>query len=70
MKDLTLSVASVIVLALLLGLAFHWIYPLVELTGELAGLFTFIALVIKLVAGRLWSLLRRPVAPPGAEAGK
>ena len=68
MKDLTLSVVAVIGLALAMGLAFHWVYPQVELSSELAGLFVFVALVIKLLLGRLSTLLRK--TPQAAEVPK
>lgn len=69
MKDLTLSFVGVVAIALVLGLVFHWVYPLVDLTGELAGLFVFAALVLKLVGTRLWAL-RRPPPAADAKAGK
>lgn len=69
MKDLTLSVVAVIGLALAMGLAFHWVYPQVELSSELAGLFAFVALVIKLLLGRLSTLLRK-TPPQAAEMPK
>jgi hypothetical protein len=68
MKDLTLSVVGVLTLALGFGLVFHWLYPLVELSSELAGLFVFVAVVLKLVFSKLWSLRHKPRAD--AEAGK
>jgi len=70
MKDLTLSIVGVLAMALCFGLAFHWLYPLVDLTGELAGLFVFVALVLKLVVGKLWSLRRKPAPPADAGADK
>ena len=63
MKDLTLSAVAVVALALALGLGFHWVYPRVELTAELAGLFGFVALLMKLVLGKLWSLRQKPAVP-------
>lgn len=68
MKDLTLSVIGVLALALVIGLAFHWLYPHVDLSSELAGLFVFMALALKLVLSKLWSLTRRPRASPAAKA--
>jgi hypothetical protein len=59
MKDLSLSVVSVLGLALGLGLAFHWVYPLVDMTSDLATLFVFVALVLKLAGSKLWSLRRK-----------
>lgn len=70
MKDLTLSVVGVLVLALSMGLAFHWFYPRVNLTSELAGLFVFVAVVLKLGLSRLWSLRRRSRRPADTEANK
>jgi NhaP-type Na+/H+ or K+/H+ antiporter len=70
MKDLTLSVVGVLTLALGIGLVFHWLYPLVELSSELAGLFVFVAVVLKLVLSRLWSLRHKARARADAEAGK
>ena len=72
MKDLTLSIAATLALALALGigLAFHWLYPLVNLSSELAGLFVFVAVLLKLVFSKLCALLQKPRAPADAEAGK
>ncbi len=63
MKDLTLTAASVVLLALLISLLFRALYPGVEMGSELAGLFVFAALVLKLVGSKLWSLRRKPAAP-------
>lgn len=60
MKGLTLSVVAVVALALGIGLAFHWIYPRVDVTPELAGLFVFVAVAIKLAFSKLWSLREKP----------
>ena len=54
MKDLTLTAVVVVALALGMGLAFHWLYPRVDVTGELAGLFIFVALALKLAFSKLW----------------
>lgn len=70
MKDLTLSIAATLALALGIGLAFHWLYPLVNLSSELAGLFVFVAVLLKLVFSKLCALLQKPRAPADAEAGK
>jgi hypothetical protein len=70
MKDLTLSIAATLTLALGIGLAFHWLYPLVDLSSELAGLFVFVALLLKLVFSKLCSLLQKPHTSADAEAGK
>ncbi len=71
MKDLSLSVVAVLLLALGIGLTFQWLYPQVALTSELAGLFVFIAVVLKLVLSKLWSLRSKPPsAPVDAGAGK
>jgi hypothetical protein len=59
MKDLTLSVVGVLVLALGISLAFHWIYPRVNLTSELFGLFVFVAVALKLGLSKLWSLRQK-----------
>lgn len=64
MKGLTLSVAGVLLLALAIGLAFHWLYPRVEPSAELAGLFAFVAVLLRLLLTRGWALLRRPSPPP------
>lgn len=69
MKDLTLSAVGVMVIALVIGLVFRWVYPLVNLTGELAGLFVFAALVLKVVLSKLWSLRKKSRPPADAEAG-
>ncbi len=63
MKDLTLSVVGVLAIALGIGLGFHWLYPRVEPTTELAGLFVLVALVLKLVVSKAWSLRRKQPAP-------
>lgn len=60
MKDLTLTIVAVLMLALVITLGFHWVYPRVELTGELIGLFVFVALVLKLIFSALWSKRRKP----------
>lgn len=60
MKDLTLSVVGVLVLALGIGLAFHWLYPRVEPTSELAGLFVFVAVVLRLLLVKAWALGHKP----------
>lgn len=70
MKDLTLSFAGVLALALGIGLVFHWVYPLVDPSGELAGLFVLVALLLKLVFSKLWSLLNKPRTPADTEPGK
>jgi hypothetical protein len=69
-KDLTLSVVGVVFLALGIGLIFHWLYPRVELSAELAGLFGFIALLIRLALAKGWALLRKPRSPAETEARK
>ncbi len=69
-KDFTLSVVGVVFLALGIGLTFHWLYPRVELSAELAGLFGFIALLIRLVLARGWALLHKPRPPAETEAHK
>ena len=74
MKDLSLSVVAGLLLALGIGLAFQWLYPQVAVTSELAGLFAFVAVVLKLVLSKLWSLRSKPpvapVAPVDAGASK
>lgn len=70
MKDLTLSIVVVLALALGIGLAFHWFYPLVNKSSELAGLFVFVAMVLRLAFTKLWALRNKPQAPAGAEVGK
>ena len=70
MKDFTLSSVGVVALALVLGLAFHGLYPRVQPSGELAGLFVFVALVARLLLGRLWALLRKVPPPPETGAPK
>jgi hypothetical protein len=67
-KDLTLSMAGVVALALLLGLLFRWLYPHVELSAELGGLFLLVALVLRLVFGALRGLFVRP--PPAGDQPK
>lgn len=71
MKDLTLAtVVGVLAGALVLGLLFRWLYPLVDLSAELAALFVLVAVVLKLLLSRLWALLHKPHPPADAEAGK
>lgn len=70
MKDLTLSALAVIALALAVGLGFYAMYPRVEPSGELTGLFVFVAVVLRLLLARAWAWWRgrgkRPVAEPPA----
>ncbi len=70
MKDLTLSVAAVVAIALVMGLAFHGVYPLVDVGANLAALFVFVAVVLKLVLGWLWALLHKPRPAAGGEVAK
>ncbi len=70
MKDLTLSVTGVLVLALALAIGFHWLYPLVEVGANLAGLFVFVAFVLKLASGWLWKAVHKPPPPANREAAK
>lgn len=58
MKDLTLSAAAVILIAVVLGLLFHAVYPRVEPSAELAGLFVFLAAVVRLLLGKAWAAWR------------
>lgn len=67
---MTLSAVVVLAIALVIGLAFHWLYPLVNMTAELAGLFVFVALVLKLVFAKLWSLRNKSRPPADAGAGR
>jgi hypothetical protein len=60
MKDLTLSVVGVLAIALGIGLAFHWLYPRVDMTSELAGLFVFVAIALKLGISKVLSLRQKP----------
>jgi hypothetical protein len=59
MKDLTLSTAAVVAIAVVLGLLFHAAYPRVEPSAELAGLFVFVAAVLRLLIGKAWAAWRR-----------
>lgn len=70
MKDLTLSVVGVLAIALCLGLGFQWLYPNVELTDKLAGLFVFMAVVLKLVFSKVWALRQGVHTPADAGTGK
>jgi hypothetical protein len=63
MKDMTLSAVAVLLLALGIGLVFRWVYPRVDMTSELAALFVFMAVALKLVLGRLWTWRRNPKPP-------
>jgi nitrate/nitrite transporter NarK len=58
-KDWTLSAAAAALLALAIGLLFHWVYPTVEPSAELAGLFCFVGLLLRLLGGKLAAVLRR-----------
>lgn len=61
-KDLTLSIIAVVVLALGFGFVFSWLYPNVDLTAELGGLFLLMALLLRFVGARLRALfVRAPV---------
>jgi hypothetical protein len=70
MKDLALTVVVVLLVALGISLAFHWLYPLVDLTSELASLFVFVALVLKLGLSKLWSLRQKTRTPIDKEVDK
>ena len=59
MKELTLSIITVLALALVLALAFRLLYPRVEITAELAGLFVFVAVALKLACSKLWSMKKK-----------
>lgn len=59
-----------VALALALGLLFHWAYPLVELGPELAALFVFIAVLLRLAIARLWQWARRPAVAPGSQGNE
>jgi hypothetical protein len=67
-KDVTTSIAGVLLIALVIGLVFHWVYPRVDLTSELTSLFLFVAVLAKLAITKLWSLRRKPHAtqPPAS----
>lgn len=69
-KDFSLSVAGVLLLALGMALAFHWTYPDVDIGSNLAGLFVFVALVIRLVIGKVWAVTHKPRPLPNAETAK
>ena len=70
MKGLTVSAIRVLVLALLIGMAFVWIYPHVELGAALCGLFVFVAVILERIAAWLWSLRRKSREPADTGAGK
>ena len=70
MKELTLSTAGVLALALGIGLTFHWLYPRVEPSGELAGLFAFVAAVLWLLLSKGLAVLRKPNSPTPLETKK
>jgi hypothetical protein len=69
MKDIIGSFVAVAALAVLLALLLRWMYPLVDLTLELAGLCLLVALLLKWVAVKLWSWRHKPAegADPGAQ---
>jgi hypothetical protein len=66
---LTVTVVIVLGLALGIGLVFHWLYPRVTLTGELYGLFVFVALVLRLGLSKL-AARQKPRTSAGREADK
>lgn len=68
-KDLTLSIVAVVVLALGFGLAFRWLYPDVDLTAELGGLFLLMALLLRFVVARLRALFQRRAGAPHEHRG-
>ncbi len=71
MKDLSLSIVGVLLIALALALAFHWLYPLVDIGANLAGLFVFVAVVLKLALAWLWRATHKPPQPAAnGEAAK
>ena len=70
MKDLSLSVVGVLAIALALGLAFHWLYPLVDIGANLAGLLVFVAVVLKLALGKAWAALHKAKPEPNGEVVK
>jgi hypothetical protein len=70
MKNWMPSVVVVIVIALALGLAFHQLYPRVDLTSELYALFVFVAVAMKLAVSKLWSLRGTSRTPVNTEANK
>ena len=69
-KDFSLSVAGVLALALAMALAFQWTYPDVDIGTNLAGLFVFVALVLKLTIGKLWAVTHKPRPVASAETAK
>jgi hypothetical protein len=69
MKDMTLSAVAVLVLALGIGLLFHWVYPRVVISTELAGLFVFMAVALKLAWSRLVALRQKPKPPADPGTG-
>lgn len=70
MKDLTVSATSVVIIAVGIGLVFHWLYPRVDISAELMGLFVFIAAILKLTGSKTWSLLRNTRKSPNSEETK
>lgn len=64
MKDLTISAVTVMLLALAIGVMFHWVYAEVAPSAELAGLFGLVALVLRVLVARLWAAIwPRPASP-------
>ena len=70
MKDLTISIIAVLAIALLISLGFHWLYPRVALSGEIIGLFVFVALVLKFGFSKLWSMRKKPATRASAKEGE
>lgn len=59
MKEMSLAMFAVIALAMAIGLVFFAVYPRIEPSAELAGLFVFLAFLLRWVGTRLWTLLRK-----------
>jgi ABC-type protease/lipase transport system fused ATPase/permease subunit len=68
MKDISLAAFAVVALALAIGLVFFAVYPRVEPSAELAGLFVFLAWVLRWAGARLWSLVRKRQPGDGAQS--
>jgi hypothetical protein len=69
-KDLSTSFAAIVALALALGLLFHWAYPMVELGPQLAALFVFVAVLLRLALARLWQWVRRSPMATGSQGSE
>jgi len=70
MKALSASAALIVIIALGLGLGFQTLYPEVELSADLLGLFVFVAMLLRLLGAKAWRLFGTARKPAGKEETK